>query len=106
MRLRMMILEKAVSHNKSVNVRKLTYSEWQRKLSEECTELHESIGLHDKTKIAEEVLDVVQVCFGIIAKLVREGLLIDIMVHKHNKKLINRGCRESAVVNFSVVRRH
>lgn len=105
MKLRMMVLDKVISHKKEVQLKKLTYEDWKNKLVEECDELKIALDSGDRTEIAEEALDVVQVCIGIIAKIVRKGIRIDLAIFKHNKKLVNRDCKESAIVEFNVVRR-
>lgn len=79
------------------------------KLHEEVDELScELIKLvtekeETKRKIAEETLDVIQVCIGILDKLEKEGVNLREEVEKHNMKLLNRGWKYKGVVHLTRV---
>lgn len=75
-----------------------SYSEHTEKLKEEVAELIYEIHKLDKgfkcaniDHAAEETLDVIQVCVGIIDKLELQGLDVPVALKKHNDKLKNRG---------------
>lgn len=106
MKMRLMILRKVVGHNKErIDTRNLNWDDWNKKLKEEVGELTEALHSRNKIDIMEEVLDVIQVSLGICAKLFKEGIIMENGIHKHNKKLINRGCEPSAVIKFTVNRK-
>ncbi|WP_027309306.1 hypothetical protein [Caloramator sp. ALD01] len=79
------------------------------KLHEEVDELSCELIKHvtekeeTKLKIAEETLDVIQVCIGILDKLEKEGIEIAKEVEKHNMKLLKRGWRYKSVVYLTRV---
>lgn len=101
-----MILRKVTQRNSNkVNLSKLTWDDWKKKLNEEVDELVVALHSGNKKDIMEEVLDVVQVCIGILAKLFKEGMVVEQGIHRHNKKLVNRGCEIAAEVKFDVNRR-
>ena len=67
------------------------------KLKEECEEASEALDLYKVTgdalnrdSLAGEVLDVIQVCIGILDKLEKEGVDIERALVKHGMKLSNR----------------
>lgn len=101
-----MILRKVTEHRgKKIDLSKLTWDDWKKKLNEEVDELVIALHSGNKKDIMEEVLDVVQVCIGILAKLFREGMVIEQGIHRHNKKLSNRGCEVAAEIKFNVNRK-
>lgn len=79
------------------------------KLHEEVDELSCELIKHvtekeeTKKKIAEETLDVIQVCIGILDKLEQEGIDIAKEIEKHNMKLLRRGWRYKEVVHLTRV---
>lgn len=85
-----------------IDNRKMTWNDWKKKLNEEVDELDAALCFKDKKDIMEETLDVIQICTGIMAKLYREGIIIEQGIHRHNKKLVDRGCEVSAEVKFNV----
>lgn len=106
MKMKLMVLRKVTEHSgRKIDTYKLTWEDWKNKLNEEVDELVEALHSKNKIAIMEEVLDVIQVCVGIIAKLFKEGMVIEQGIYKHNKKLVNRGCEAGAEVKFSVIRK-
>lgn len=75
------------------------------KIDEESTELIEAIKEGDSQHVAEETLDTIQVCIGILDKLYQNGINIQEEVYKHNKKLVDRGWKHKAVVKAQVNRK-
>jgi len=91
-----------LSHNDKLNQDNNLWN-WQdivKKHKEEAAELVEAIRKEDKYQIAEEVLDEIQVCIGILDKLENEGIDIEQIFLKHNKKLVNREWKGKGVVNI------
>lgn len=85
------------------------YIDMFSKLHEEIEEVSCEIIKHatekedTKEKIAEETLDVIQVCIGILDKLEQEGIDIPNAIEKHNMKLLRRGWRYKEVVHLTRV---
>lgn len=101
--IKLFVLRKVRGHrNEVVDNTKVSWNYWIKKLSEEVEELEEAVELNDKAKIMEEVLDILQVSIGMLYKLFKEGMIIEQGVHRHNKKLANRGCEVAAVIRFNV----
>ncbi|MBC2581649.1 MazG nucleotide pyrophosphohydrolase domain-containing protein [Clostridium sp. DJ247] len=69
---------------------------------EESLQLVKAIKEDDKAHIAEEVLDNIQVAIGIIEKLYQDGIDIQQIVHRHNKKLVNKGGKAKATIKFQI----
>ncbi|KGK88014.1 hypothetical protein [Clostridium sp. HMP27] len=91
-----------LSHNDNLKQDNNTWS-WndiKEKHQEEAAELIQALTEKDNYQIAEEVLDEIQVCIGILDKLQRDGLNIEQMVLRHNKKLVNRNWKDKGVVNI------
>ena len=89
-----------LSHNKNIDNNKLTIEQWKSKLQEEVAELIEAETTKD---ITEEVLDVLQVCIGIIDFLVeKKAVNIKAAIQKHLKKLSRRGWRAKKLIVFGV----
>lgn len=104
--MKLMILNKVVGHNKKkIDNSKTTWEDWKKKIVEEVDELIDAIREKDRVHMVEEVLDILQCCIGILAKLAREGVSIDQGIHLHNKKLIDRGCEPSAEINIRITKR-
>lgn len=75
------------------------------KLQEEFKEVSKAIELNDIENIVEEVLDVVQVCIGMLETL-QETKNIDIRqeVSRHVKKLVQRGWKDKGKLLFQVIK--
>ncbi len=91
-----------LGHNKVLGIVKdnETFKEMARKNEEEAKELTEALESGDQLKIAEETLDQIQVCIGILDKLASQGINIDQLAKRHNKKLVMRNWKEKGVVNI------
>jgi NTP pyrophosphatase (non-canonical NTP hydrolase) len=74
------------------------------KAHEECLELIEAINENDELHIAEEALDNIQVSIGILDKLSSEGVDIQTVINKHNKKLINRGWKSKITIKVQLIK--
>ena len=57
------------------------------KLDEEIEEVNNAIRLNDKENLIEELLDVIQCCYGIAYT---KGINLGEHIEKHNKKLLSR----------------
>ncbi|KZL88670.1 MazG nucleotide pyrophosphohydrolase domain-containing protein [Clostridium magnum] len=102
---RLFVLKKVKGHDgKVIDNTKVTWEYWKKKLKEEVEELIEAIDLNDKTKIMEEVLDVIQVGVGMVYKLFKEGMIIEQGIHRHNKKLTNRWCEVAATIRLHITK--
>jgi phosphoribosyl-ATP pyrophosphohydrolase len=91
-----------LSHNDKL---KLDNNKWgwkdiKIKHLEESKELLLALDKEDKYQIAEEALDEIQVCIGILDKLRREGVNLEQIFHRHNKKLVNREWKCKGVVEI------
>ena len=58
------------------------------KLDEEIEEVNNAIRLNDKENLIEELLDVIQCCYGLAYT---KGINLKEHIEKHNKKLLSRG---------------
>ena len=58
------------------------------KLDEEIEEVNNAIRLNDKENLIEELLDVIQCCYGLAYT---RGINLEEHIEKHNKKLLSRG---------------
>ena len=58
------------------------------KLDEEIKEVASAILLNNTENLAEELLDVIQCCYGIAYT---RGINLEEHIRQHNKKLLNRG---------------
>ncbi|UZQ49834.1 MazG-like family protein [Clostridium kluyveri] len=106
LKLKLMILRKLIDKKgNKIDNRTMTWQDWKDKVLEESGELCEALSSGNKLDIMEEVLDVIQVGIGILAKLFRENFDIVQGFHRHNKKLVDRGCEACAEVNFNVSRK-
>ena len=72
------------------------------KLLEEVEELKRAISLGDKENVAEEALDVLQVCIGMLDTLEMEGYTLKPLICKHLKKLRSRKWRTKKLIIFQV----
>lgn len=68
-----------------------TYDKALDKLKEEYEELQEAIKEKDNIHVAEEAFDVIQVILRVLELLSKDGLSIEQLSNRHNKKLVNRG---------------
>ncbi|WP_156876152.1 MazG-like family protein [Clostridium kluyveri] len=106
LKLKLMVLRKLIDRKgNKIDNRTMSWEDWKDKVLEEAGELCEALSSGDKKKIMEEVLDVIQVGIGILAKLFRENFDIVQGFHRHNKKLVDRGCEACAEVNFNASRK-
>lgn len=95
---KMMILHRNIEQGQDND--KWSWNDISEKFHEEATELKEAIGENNNLHIAEEALDVIQVCIGILDKLGQEGIDVHQMFLRHNKKLIKRHWMEKGVVEI------
>lgn len=89
-----------------------SYKQHMDKLVEEVKETYEELKYLDLHKevilknhlryAAGEVLDVIQVCVGILDNLQYKGLDIGEAVSLHNKKLMDRGWEIKGIVKIEV----
>ena len=104
--MKLMVLRKLINHKgEKIDNRTMTWEKWKKVLIGEVKELCEALSSGNKLDIMEEVLDVIQVGIGILAKLFREKVDIPQGFHRHNKKLVDRGCEACAEVNFNASRK-
>ena len=68
---------------KTINI-----SDMYIKLDEEIKEVASAILLNNTENLAEELLDVIQCCYGIAYT---RGINLGEHIEKHNKKLLSRG---------------
>lgn len=68
---------------KTINI-----SDMYLKLDEEIEEVNNAIRLNDKENLIEELLDVIQCCYGLAYT---KGINLGEYIEKHNKKLLSRG---------------
>ena len=68
---------------KTINI-----SDMYVKLDEEIKEVASAILLNNTENLAEELLDVIQCCYGIAYT---KGINLGEHIEKHNKKLLSRG---------------
>ena len=74
-------------HNLEVN-KMSSATEMYVKLDEEIKEVASAILLNNTENLAEELLDVIQCCYGIA--YIR-GINLEEHIRQHNKKLLSRG---------------
>ncbi|NFQ87509.1 nucleotide pyrophosphohydrolase [Clostridium sporogenes] len=73
------------------------------KLQEEFKEVKEGIIANDKQNTTEEILDIMQVCIGMLDTQVKnKDIDLKEEVSKHNKKLVNRGWKFKKRIFFQV----
>lgn len=100
MKLKLMILGKNIITGESNQ-----NDSWERvsnKLEEEYKELQEAITEGDRHHISEEAFDVAQVLVRIFVLLGREKYDLLQLNRRHNKKLVNRGWKESKFINIFI----
>ena len=74
-------------HNLEI-YKKLSAVDMYIKLDEEVEEVAGAILMNDKENLTEELLDVIQCCYGLAYTL---GINLEEHIEKHNKKLLSRG---------------
>ena len=74
-------------HNLEI-YKKLSAVDMYIKLDEEVEEVAGAILMNDKENLTEELLDVIQCCYGIAYT---KGINLEEHIEKHNKKLLSRG---------------
>ena len=74
-------------HNLEI-YKKLSAVDMYIKLNEEVEEVAYAILMNDKENLTEELLDVIQCCYGLAYTL---GINLEEYIEKHNKKLLSRG---------------
>lgn len=74
-------------HNLEI-YKKLSSVDMYIKLDEEVEEVAGAILMNDKENLTEELLDVIQCCYGIAYT---KGINLEEYIEKHNKKLLSRG---------------
>ena len=74
-------------HNLEINKNATSYQMWAKFLEEE-NELLKALDNRDNDNIIEELLDVIQCCYGIAYT---KGINLEEYIEKHNKKLLSRG---------------
>lgn len=79
-----------------------TYFNLFNKLVEEVIEVREEMIAYKKENLVSEILDVIQVCIGILDKLEQDGIKIKKEIEKHNLKLLQRGWRYKKVLHIDV----
>lgn len=79
-----------------------TYFNLFNKLVEEVIEVREEMIAYKKENLVSEILDVIQVCIGILDKLEQDGIKIKKEIEKHNLKLLQRGWIYKKVLHIDV----
>ena len=74
-------------HNLEI-YRNINFLDMYLKLDEEIEEVNNAIRLNDKENLIEELLDVIQCCYGIAFT---RGINLEEHIRQHNKKLLSRG---------------
>ena len=74
-------------HNLEINKNATSYQMWAKFLEEE-NELLKALDNRDNDNIIEELLDVIQCCYGLAYT---RGINLGEHIEKHNKKLLSRG---------------
>ena len=74
-------------HNLEI-YKKLSAVDMYIKLDEEVEEVAGAILMNDKENLTEELLDVIQCCYGIAFT---KGINLEEHIKEHNEKLFNRG---------------
>ena len=74
-------------HNLEINKKATSYQMWVKFLEEE-NELLKALDNRNNDNIIEELLDVIQCCYGLAYT---RGINLGEHIEKHNKKLLSRG---------------
>ena len=74
-------------HNLEI-YKKLSAVDMYIKLDEEVEEVAGAILMNDRENLTEELLDVIQCCYGIAFT---KGINLEDHINKHNEKLLSRG---------------
>lgn len=73
------------------------------KLQEEFKEVKEAIINGDKENTTEEILDLMQVCVGMLdTKAKTEGMNLEKEINRHNRKLLERGWESKGKINIKI----
>ena len=83
-----------------IDKNKETFEDILKKYQEESIELKEALQSGDDLQIAEETLDVIQICIGILDKLNSKEINVGQLVKRHNKKLVMRNWKEKGVIQI------
>lgn len=86
-----------------INNETYTLKQIKDKLKEEYEELIDEIDKEDLIKTAEESLDNIQVNILLLDYLRKRGIDIGQVSKRHNKKLVNRGWREKAILLIRII---
>lgn len=100
MKLKLMILDKNIITGESNQ-----NDSWERvsnKLEEEYKELQEAITEGNRRHISEETFDLIQVAIRALVILAKEKYDLTQLNRRHNKKLVNRGWKESKFINIFI----
>jgi len=89
-----------LSHNDKVNKNTETWNDVLNKHKEESKELIVAIEEGNKSAIEEETMDQLQICFGILDKLEREGTNLEELFNRHNRKMVKRFWRDKGVIKI------
>lgn len=75
------------------------------KLQEEFKEVKEAILNNDKENTTEEILDLMQVCVGMLdTKVKTEGIDLEKEINRHNRKLLERGWGSRGKVLIQIIK--
>lgn len=75
------------------------------KLQEEFKEVKEAIIKGDKENTTEEILDLMQVCVGMLdTKAKTEGIDLEKEINRHNRKLLERGWESRGKVLIQIIK--
>ncbi|NFH33601.1 nucleotide pyrophosphohydrolase [Clostridium sporogenes] len=73
------------------------------KLQEEFKEVKEAILNNDKENTTEEILDLMQVCVGMLdTKSKTENMDLEKELNRHNRKLLKRGWKTKGKINIKI----
>ena len=100
MGLKLMVLDKNLNTGET-NVN----DDWElimEKLCEEFMEVHAAISNKDDLNLSEELMDLIQVTIRGLVLLQKDGMNIEEIFNRHNKKLIDRGWVERNIINITI----
>lgn len=93
-----------LSHNDESNKNTENWEDVLKIHKEESNELIEAIKTGNKSSIEEETIDQLQVCFGILDKLEREGTNLEEIFNRHNRKLVKRFWKDKGEIKIQWVK--
>ena len=79
-----------------------TWESVKDKLTEEFLEVTAAIRHEDYLNLGEELMDLIQVAIRGLDLLEEEGMNLEEVFNRHNKKLVNRGWTEKKIINIRV----